>query len=380
MIDNKLELTPELENILNNIKIDSNYSSSKLVNKYINLEEYQQLMKKITQQGKSLELQIENIRKNNLQLDNDQFLKNILNNYGKNIINIIKEEYKSKLNQNTVDKLDKFTIEVINDPNERGDITAHSDTSTITINFANFETNIEKIETKIVKAMGSLPHEIFHFIYKMLKEPDNIKEIMIFNLKDGDQAIVKGMIGHMLNEGFVEKLSQDFCIKNNIYSTPNPSYIQFTKLCDYIMKHKNNITEEFLMNCDYEDILNLFSNETKKVYEDTERYEYANRFKLRTNSGEKRYINQDEIINSFNNQSKKNNNDEIFFDQRTNEEIEIANEIREKNKLIREYKELYGEELNMSAKSIKGSINFITLVLIMTIITSIVSLIILLTR
>lgn len=88
------------------------------------------------------------------------------------------------------------------------------------------------------------------------------------------------MVGHMLNEGFVEKQSSEFCQRNNIYYSPNPTYIQFTKLCDYIMKNNPTINEQFLINNNYDGVLKVFSSAAQEKYKETERLEYIENFKV----------------------------------------------------------------------------------------------------
>ena len=177
--------------------------------------------------------------------------------------------------------------------------------------YATYVAGINKVSTDAQgkwwggKGMGTMPHEIFHFIFQILKPKQLADERMVFKLADGNTASSLGMVGHMLNEGFVEKLSSDFCEKNGIFYTISPSYIQFVNLCDYIMQHNHQVTETFLMKHNYEDVLRLCSPEVVEAYKQTERTEYANNFKLKLKDGSYREIKPEEIVRSFNQYVKK---------------------------------------------------------------------------
>ncbi|MDD2518655.1 MAG: hypothetical protein PHG18_02065 [Bacilli bacterium] len=363
---NKIELTPELIEIFNNIKRDSKFSSRELMTVYAGMPEYQELAKKIQVQTIQLEKQIKEIRQNNSQLTDEIFFKTILVNRSNTIIEAIKKDYVEILTPDIIERLNKFNINVINEPEEHGDMTAHPEIYQVSINMAHFATERKDVEGKVVRAMATMPHEIFHFIYRILKDEKNCDERIVYNLTNGDKATCFGMVGHMLNEGFVEKLSTDFCNKNNIYSSINPSYIQFTKLCDYITKVNPTVNKSFLIHNNYEGILNTFSDEAREKYKETERIEYLGNFKLKTQSGVKRIINEQEIvssynekvesnlkdmsqiktekrenknINSFTHASSLNKESKKYFDQRSQSEITIATQIKEKNMEIKQQKE-----------------------------------------
>lgn len=360
---NQIKITPELETIFENIKVDSQFSSSQLMKKYAGLPEYQSLISRIISQTKSMEEQVRQIRERNPQLSDEMFFKTILFNQSKSIIETIKKDYAGILTPEIIERFDKFSVSVINAPDEHGDMTAHSDTSEVSINMAHFATDTPNLESKIVRAMGTMPHELFHFVFKMLKNRDSVDEKMVYELSNGEQATVKGMVGHMLNEGFVEKLSSDFCQKNNIYYSPNPTYIQFTKLCEHIMNNNPNINEQFLIHNNYEGVLEKFTPEARDKYKETERTEYIGNFKLNISNGEKRTVSNQEIVSSHNEkiipkkqmETEQPKQVEIqtiqteisttaqetkkSFDQRNESEIQIANQIKQKNMAIKQQKE-----------------------------------------
>jgi hypothetical protein len=227
---------------------------------------------------------------------------------------------------------------------------------------------------------------------------------MVYDLANGEQATVNGMVGHMLNEGFVEKQSSEFCQKSNIYYCPSPTYIQFTKLCEYIMKVNPNINEQFLMKNNYEGILESFSQEAREKYKETERTEYIRNFELNTSSGKKRNISMQEVISSYNvkieplkkeetMQSKQEQQESVEaqnvqeskkgFDQRSETEVQLANQIKEKNMAIKKQNE---QQRNLDEPKVKtfrsgsfsagGYANVIALALIVSFVAGALSMII----
>ena len=361
---NRIEMSPELQTIFDSIKTDSKFSSSQLMTKYVGLPEYQSLVSRIVTQTKFMEEQVRQIREQNPQLSDEVFFKSILLNYSKNIIEVIKKEYNGMLTPEIVQRFDGFSVDVINDPEKHGDMAAHSEISQVSINMAHFATDTPNLESKIVRAMGTMPHELFHFVFKMLKTKDSVDEKMVYDLSNGQQGTVNGMVGHMLNEGFVEKLSSEFCQKNNIYFSLSPSYIQFTKLCDYIMKNNPTVNEQFLLHNNYEGVLEKFSPEAREKYKEAERDEYKENFKIQMNDGSKRKIDESEIIASCNEKksvqkkqlevrleqvkqeqpvqtetTKSVQEVKKGFDQRSQSEVQVANQIKQKNMAIKQQKE-----------------------------------------
>lgn len=293
-----MELTNELLKIFKNISIDSKYSSRELVKKYKNDKRFEKYLKK-SQKSKNkeiLKLQ-EQIIQSNVGSDIDIFL-NIINNQIKYIVSKIKEEYGDILTQEKLQKLDNIKLEIINDENYKHDFSAAHDENKLIINmyyFGKENGNDISFNDKILLVLGTLSHEIFHFLIQMLSEKDNIKEKMIYTLKNGEEKTVNGMVGHILNEGFVEKISTNFCEKYDIYYNLSPSYISFVDLCTYLMKKNSEIDVNFLFNNNYEEIFKLFSPEVLDCYKEVERYEYVRNFQI---DGE--YIDPENIESSRN--------------------------------------------------------------------------------
>lgn len=306
-VDMLMQLTPELQEIFSKIVQDSRYTSSELLKKYGESPEFQDFSKQLQIQWQQLVQQMIEERKQHSEMSDQDFFKFQVMKHSTKVIEGIKKDYKGQLTSEILDKLNKFNLEVKYDVDFKHDITAYADKGMISINTAYFAKG-KSLEEQIVQAMGTMPHEIFHFVFKMLKPEQLVDERMVYQLANGEIAFNFGMVGHMLNEGFVEKLSTDFSKKNGIFYTISPSYIGFVNLCNYFMKHNSQMTEEFLMKHNYEDVLRLCAPEVTEAYKQTERTEYMNRFELKMQDGTYRVVKPEEIVKSFNQSIKVNDN------------------------------------------------------------------------
>ena len=180
----KIELTSELQEIFDNIIRDSKFtgrslqSKYKLAEYYLEFPEYQEYKKKLEEDTKREEEKVREFRKNNPNLSDEEFYKEVLTNYGHNIIETIKKEYQGLLTKDALNKLNNFKFTIINDPERHGDMEARYDTAEVRVNLANHALDRDDIVGKIVRSMGSMTHELFHFIYRMLKDK-NIKVYFI---------------------------------------------------------------------------------------------------------------------------------------------------------------------------------------------------------
>lgn len=306
-VDMLMQLTPELQEIFSKIVQDSRYTSSELLKKYGESPEFQDFSKQLQIQWQQLVQQMIEERKQHSEMSDQDFFKFQVMKHSAKVIEGIKKDYKGQLTSEILDRLNKFNLEVKYDADFKHDITAYADKGMISINTAYFAKG-KSLEEQIVQAMGTMPHEIFHFVFKMLKPEQLVDERMVYQLANGEIASNFGMVGHMLNEGVVEKLSTDFSKKNGIFYTISPSYIGFVNLCNYFMKHNPQMTEEFLMKHNYEDVLRLCTPEVTEAYKQTERTEYMNRFELKMQDGTYRVVKPEEIVKSFNQSIKVNDN------------------------------------------------------------------------
>ena len=303
----KLHMTPELQIIFDDIIRDSSYSSRDLINIYQSDQNFAMFFKEIMLKNEQMKNNIINLRKQHSDMNESDFFRSVVVNHTKSIIEAIKKEYIGILSPEQIDRLNKFQLEITYDEKFEHDITAHSEKNIISINTAYFGKG-KSIEEKIVLAMGTMPHELFHFVIQMLKQKELCDERMVYELANGETVKNLGMVGFMLNEGFVEKISSDFCKRNGLFYSINPSYIQYVNLCNYIMRNNSQITEEFLIKNNYEGIFNNFTQDVLERYKQVERTAYINNFSLKMVDGTYRKISTEEIVNSYNQIKDLSNN------------------------------------------------------------------------
>ena len=321
----KIEMTEDLEKIFEQIKSDATKNSSELSSDYRKIDEYRILEEDITKSSKDLSAKIDIIIKSHKNLSEEELLFQIVNSFVEEFIKKIIQEY-----PNMEDRFKDFKLEIISDSNNEHDLTAKPEEYKIIVNMDKLVSG-DNLSKKIVKFLGKMPHELFHFVFNMLKDEDKVIEKMYWlyiskiSIKSKDNqttteyngfnVLKSSMVGHMLNEGFVELLSSEFCKKNGIHYELSPSYISFTMLCDYIMKTLN-IDSKMLIDKDYEDIFNLFSDEVLSKYREVERFEYMHHFDLDFIDGTRRNIsnNPNNILVSYNKRNDELNKKYDVFD------------------------------------------------------------------
>lgn len=214
-------------------------------------------------------------------------MKEELSKYTKRIVDAIKSDYGYLIPEERIQTLENLlnpeNIIIINNPNDEHDFSADPEKGQVVANLSRLAQG-KDFYNKIITAKGTLPHEIFHIIIKMLKPDKLADDRMIINLVNGETITSRGMVGFMLNEGFVEKISNEFCERHekkgeNFYHTIAPQYIPYVKLCNYIMNNCPNINYETIFSINYEDCLSQLSDTEKKQYLDAECISYAVRHK-----------------------------------------------------------------------------------------------------
>ena len=216
-----------------------------------------------------------------------RIMKIELMDYIKKLVPAIKKDYGESIPEERLAILEGLMneekIKIINDPDDKHDYSANSKTGEIIINLDSFAKDKDNYE-KIVKAKGGLPHEIFHIVIRLLKSEEEVDERIVINTTDGGRVTSRGMCGFMLNEGFVEKMSGEFCKRHDelgedFYHTLAPQLIPYIEVCDYIMKKNSNINPNTVFKIDYQDCLNSLSREEKEAYQRAECISYGVRHK-----------------------------------------------------------------------------------------------------
>ncbi len=325
--------TKELDNLLSDIEQTSLLSSQEIANKYLQTQQgikYVEQIKVLRQQ------QIEKIqeqRKNNPGLSDVDFYKKMMTQFLTPVVQKISEEYNEEL---PVEKMQKV-LGLVNPDNinfsldkDINDIQADSQTGKIIINPE--KTMGSTIEEKIVTSMGTSIHETFHLMINMLKTPEQTEKLgerlmhkVATSTSEREEHLAQEKYGQVLSEGFVEMKSSEFAQKNGFYSTINPSYIPYVNLCQYIQKQNKEIDNRFLFTKKADDVVAKMTPGAKSAFESTERLAVFNNFEVKEDK-------QSEQI-----QSKPNK--EESFSKRSQIEIQIHNQIKEKNQIIKQQNE-----------------------------------------
>lgn len=272
------------EEILATTMFSTKETTEKLMPVFINTGEYERLQERYLNEIKKLQEKYPIIT----DATAIETMRKELSDYARKLILTIKNDYPNLIPNERLEKLDQLldssNIKIINDPNDNHDFSANSVTGELIINLHNLKGN--NIYEKIVTAKGTLPHEIFHFLIKMLKEEDKVDERLVINIKDREPLTSKGMAGFMLSEGFVEKFSKDFCKKHealgeDFYFSPGPQTIPYIEICEYIMSKNPNININNIFTLNYEDCLNSLTEEERRQYKKIEPISYAVRHNVK---------------------------------------------------------------------------------------------------
>ncbi len=220
-------------------------------------------------------------------LSDSELMKLELRDYMSTIIRLINSEYAELIPKNRLEKLNGMlhsdSIMVINDPNDNHDFSADSKNGKIIVNLARIGKTPDNpnpdIYTQMAVANGTLPHELFHIIIQMLKVEEVADERMMISLANGEVITSRGMVGFMLNEGFVEKFSALFCERYGLYHQVAPQYLSYVDIIHYIMAHYPQINESTIFSLDESDVISTLTPEEQQQYYQAEMISYAVRHK-----------------------------------------------------------------------------------------------------
>lgn len=356
----------ELDTILSALSNDSLYSPKELLDKYKTESELQ----RIEVQQNELINKIRELRKENPALSKSDFYKLSLTSFLSPVVQKINEQYGNILPPHKLQKVNNLlNINNIVDYNELSkeeqqryavsDIQADSKLGKIIFN--SNVINKATLEEEVAASMGALIHETFHLMINMQEgiEEENTRFFYKVATTDGviETHFAPGKYGQVLSEGFVEKTSMDFAKRNGFYYTPNPSYVQYVNLANYIQKTNPSIDDKFLFSHNASETLTKLDKKQKEKIEVAERMVAFNHFnvkeiKLRP---ELKGIKSPNVIESYSEiNDKKNipvknsNYKEPFrtqkqknsFNQRSEREMEIYKLIKEKNLAIKNQKDL----------------------------------------
>lgn len=394
-----IQMNSQLESSMGELISTSLLSSRQALEKYISEPKFQEHMKQVQEQHQLLLTRVQEMRKNNLNLSDEVFYKQMMVSFLSPVIQGVNDQYGAIIPKDKLQKLNGLlnpeNINFTFDKNQN-DIQADSLTGQLIINPQKTQGNT--IEEKIVSSMGVSIHESFHLLVNMLKSPEQAEQLgerLIYKVvtSEGEKEVhfAPGKYGQVLSEGFVEKLSSEFAGQNGFYYTLNPSYIPCVNLCSQIMQQDRTIDSTFLFTKSGDDIVNKMSPEVKSKFEESERLFVLNNFETKETKKDEalKGINSNCVVSSWierNDKVQEVKQNETFkqpfvitrekqkseidsskkehtiepqpiiqhpkkgFDQRSQNEIQIYQQIKEKNLAIKKQKE---QQRNLEKPKVK---------------------------
>lgn len=392
-------MNSQLESSMSELISTSLLARRQALEKYISEPKFQEYMKQVQEQHQLLLTRVQEMRKNNPNLSDEVFYKQMMVSFLSPVIQRINEQYGAIIPKEKLQKLNGLlnpeNINITYDKN-KNDIQADSINGKLIINRE--KTRGNTIEEKIVSSMGVSIHESFHLLVNMLKSPEQSEQLgerLIYKVatSEGEKEIhfAPGKYGQVLSEGFVEKLSSEFAGQNGFYYTLNPSYIPCVNLCSQIMQQDRTIDSTFLFTKSGDDIVNKMSPEVKSKFEESERLFVLNNFETKETKKDEalKGINSNCVVSSWmerNDKVQEVKQNETFkqpfvitrekqkseidsskkehaiepqpiiqhpkkgFDQRSQNEIQIHQQIKEKNLAIKKQKE---QQRNLEKPKVK---------------------------
>lgn len=284
-----IRMNSELDNALTNLLNTSLLTSRQALEKYSVDSNFSEHIKQVQEQQKQMLEYVQQIRKNNPNLSDEVFYKQMMVSFLSPVVQKINDQYGQMIPQDKLKKLNGLlnpqNITFTFDKNQN-DIQANSEKGQLLINPQ--KTLGSTLEEKIVCSMGASIHESFHLLVNMLKSPEQAEKIgerLMYTIAttEGDKEVhfAPGKYGQVLSEGFVEKLSSEFARKNGFYYTLNPSYIPYVELCSQLMNQDKSIDTQFLFTKTGDDIVSKMTPEVKSKFEETERLVVINNFETK---------------------------------------------------------------------------------------------------
>ena len=330
------------------------------------------------------------------KLADEQFYRMSISKFLKPVISQVEKEYGTIIPE---DKMEKFKglADFKNIKLNFNRTNAEADSKNGQLIFNPNETLGNTVEEKIVMSMGVSIHESFHLLINMNKSQEQAMEDSerlkyIVSTSEGDKEVhfAPGKYGQVLNEGFVEKMSSEFAQRNRFYCMISPRYIPYVEVCSKIMEHDNSITPQLLFTKNVDAIREKMNPDIRTKYEEAERIAVINHFSVKEADKDSslKNITSDNVKESWmekkgvdlpktkndmfkgtleikREEKKENNNFEVHqtqekkiekmtpaisvkrgeevksvgFTRRSESEIQVANQIKQKNIIIKQQKE-----------------------------------------
>ena len=289
----------------------------------------------------------------------DTFQKDCLYEYASHVIPIIKQDYRAVLSTEDCKRLDDLLKEKKIIIKEISQGTAHTN-GQIEIPRA------DPLKPTFIKdvryTLDTLLHEIFHQTHRYKVEEDLCYKV------NGEKKIAQNYGGYLFEEGLTEKCTLDFARKHKLSCSPSYEYHKYVQLVACVQKNLECSNQE-LFNKDYREIFNKIdrTGNLLEQYKLAELSRYTSKLKKRNNQNKVEFDLNGKTYEAQELPSLQERKKESF-DQRSQSELQIANQIRIKNQAIAQQKQIEKPQKliktnPLTTPSNKGAINAIILLL-----------------
>ena len=263
------------ENSIQTLAKNAMLSKEETERKYRNDPRY--TSHQIAQDGKKERIKawIKKERELHPDISETDFIKTVIAEYNSPILHVMIDEFNNLIPNEKIQKLigltDKDNIKVINDAN-KPDMNTDIETGKIEFNLAKLnDVSGKTLEDQMVTILGRIIHEALKLIVNIRKGSSEKDALIKYKLTSGKIiSLPEGSAGKMLEIGYIERLAADFAERNGIYYEMDPLNIPMADLCTYMMNSSNILDNNYMMNNDYEHILQQIDPREAEIIKEAE--------------------------------------------------------------------------------------------------------------
>ena len=270
-----MSLNHIMENSIQTLAKNAMLSKEETERKYRNDPRY--TSHQIAQDGKKERIKawIKKERELHPDISETDFIKTVIAEYNSPILHVMIDEFNNLIPNEKIQKLvgltDKDNIKVINDAN-KPDMNTDIETGKIEFNLAKLnDVSGKTLEDQMVTILGRIIHEALKLIVNIRKGSSEKDALIKYKLTSGKIiSLPEGSAGKMLEIGYIERLAADFAERNGIYYEMDPLNIPMADLCTYMMNSSNILDNNYMMNNDYEHILQQIDPREAEIIKEAE--------------------------------------------------------------------------------------------------------------
>lgn len=263
------------ENSIQTLAKNAMLSKEETERKYRNDPRY--TSHQIAQDGKKERIKawIKKERELHPDISETDFIKTVITEYNSPILHVMIDEFNNLIPNEKIQKLigltDKDNIKVINDAN-KPDMNTDIETGKIEFNLAKLnDVSGKTLEDQMVTILGRIIHEALKLVVNIRKGSSEKDALIKYKLTSGKIiSLPEGSAGKMLEIGYIERLAADFAERNGIYYEMDPLNIPMADLCTYMMNSSNILDNNYMMNNDYEHILQQIDPREAEIIKEAE--------------------------------------------------------------------------------------------------------------